>query len=372
MKNLKICIAFLLSGIIIFGFTACGEGNETSSNTSKVGETIKVIDCGDREVEIAKGAKKIVDLTVIDGVRTLVQLGAQDCLVGISNQSHQIFNLQGSYEKNYIIVSQAAPELKDLPVVGSVKEPNIEMIMSLEPDVILIDSRVKNFADDIQNQTNTPVVCVGSYGSFDYKMFIMLGKIVGKEERANELVEFTKNKVKLVRDITEKIPESERKSLFYWSHAFAGNAPKTNGNYESFELAGGSNVASQGDVVPKGVYEVTKEQVVAWNPEFMFLHSPFKDDFKGWLSIDDVKKDEIIQSIEAVKKHNIYAIKGEFGGWDISTQITEVFYIAKILYPEKFQHLDVEKESNEILKKFYGIEGLYTDMSRKIGLYQWK
>ena len=102
------------------------------------------------------------------------------------------------------------------------------------------------------------------------------------------------------------------------------------------------------------------------------MHSPFKDDFKGWLSIDDVKKDEIIQSIEAVKKHNIYAIKGEFGGWDIFTQITEVFYIAKILYPEKFQHLDVEKESNETLKKFYGIEGLYTDMRKKIGLYQWK
>lgn len=372
MKNSRICIAFLLIGIIISSITGCSGGNEASSDVPKTEESFKVIDSAGREVEIGKKVEKIADLTVVDGVRTLIELEAEGLLVGISNQSHQMFNSQGTYGKNYIIVSKAAPELKDLSVVGNVKEPNIEMIMSLKPDVIFIDSRAKNFADDIQRQTNIPVVCVGSYGSFNYEMFTMLGKIADREERANELVEFTQNKVKLVTDIIKEIPEDKRKSLFYWSHPFSGNAPKTNGHYEAFELAGGKNVASEEEMVPKGVYEVTKEQIVAWDPEFIFLHSPFKEDFEGWLSRDEVKNDEVIKGTRAAVKDKIYNLKGEFGGWDIATELTEVFYIAKILYPEKFPNLDVQKEGDEILKNFYGIEGLYTDMSEKIKLYQWE
>jgi iron complex transport system substrate-binding protein len=372
MKNFKICITFLIIGLIIFSFGGCNGESKTSGDMPKGEESIKVVDCAGREVEIGSNVEKIVDLTTVDGVRTLIELEAEEFIVGISNKSHQMFNSKGASGKNYIIVSQAAPELKDISIVGDIKEPNIEMIMSLKPDVIFIDSFAKKSAEDIQSQTNIPVVCVGSYGSFNYEMFTMLGKIVGKEERANELVEFTKNKVELVTNITNKIPEDKRKSLFYWSHPFAGNAPKTNGNYEAFQLAGGKNVAREGDVIPKGVYEVTKEQIVAWDPEFIFLHSPFKEAFEGWRSVDDVKEDEVIKGTKAVAKGNVYALKGELGGWDIATEVTEVFYIAKILYPEEFQNLDVEKEGDEILKRFYGIDGLYTDMSEKIKLYQWK
>ena len=371
MEKLRTCIAFLLIGIVTLNITACEGNRETEGHISKVEESIRVIDCEGREVEIEKEAKKIVDLTTLDGVRTLIQLGAQDRLVGISNQSHQIFNLEGTFKKNYIIVSKAAPELKDLIVVGNIKEPNIEMIMSLKPDVIFIDSFAKHYAEGLQNQTNIPVVCVGSYGSFSYEIFNVIGKIVGKQERVKELIRFTEDKIKPVKDITEKLSDNERKRLFYWSHPIPGNAPKTNATYEAFDLAGGRNVAVQ-ERTPKGVYEVTKEQIVAWDPEFIFLHSPFKDDFKGWISVDDLKKDKVIQGTQALIKNNIYAIKGEFGGWDIATEAIEVLYVAKILYPEKFQGMDIEKKGNEILKEFYGIDGLYTDMSKAIKLYQWK
>ena len=373
MKNrVKNDIAFLLIGAMIFVLAGCGEAHHTKEQSSERKEGIQVMDCVGREVTLEKEAEKIVDLTMIDGVRTLVQLGAQDRVVGISNQGSRIFNTEGMVKKNYVIVSQAAPELKDLAVVGDSKEPNVEMIISLKPDVILVDSMAKNVAEHIQKQTNTPVVCVGSFGSFHYDMFRMLGKIVGKEERAEELVTFTKNKMKLVTDITAGIGADERKRLFYWTHPFAGNAPKTNGNYEAFQLAGGKNVASEGEVIPEGVYEITKEQILAWDPAFIFLHSPFKEDFEGWLTVDSVKEDEVIQGTEAFVKGNVYPIKGELSGWDMATEAAEVFYVAKILYPERFQHLDVEKEGNEILKKFYGIEGLYTDMSKQIKLYQWQ
>jgi hypothetical protein len=45
--------------------------------------------------------------------------------------------------------------------------------------------------------------------------------------------------------------------------------------------------------------------------------------------------------------------------------------MAKLFYPEEFKDLDVEKECNEILERFYGNDGLYTEMSAHYDLYRW-
>ncbi len=401
MNLFKKYITVLLVGVLLLTITGCqsetkpnedtsanaqdnsnedtSDATNTSSDTTDEQDSndnsessITIKDCVGRVVVLDKEAERIVDLTTMDGVRTLIQLGAQDRVVGFNESSHTVFNGKGKAKKNYIIVSQVAPELKDLPVVGNIKEPNIEMIISLNPDIILIDSMAKNSAEAIQNQTNIPVVCVGTFGSFEYDMLDMLGTIVGEKERAQELIDFTKTKLQNITDITNNIPQEEKKRLYYWTHPMKGHAPKTNANYEAFVLAGANNVAVEADVIPKGVYEITKEQIIAWDPEYIFIHSPFKDDFDGWMSADLAKEDEVIQGTQAVIQDKVYPIKGELGGWDMSTQAAEVFYLAKILYPDKFEDLNVEKEGNEILKKYYNLDGLFTDMSHQIQLYEWE
>lgn len=368
MNKSKNLIFFLLVGIIFFGWTIISKAEQTSIRN----EVFQITDCVGREVVIKKGVKKIVDLTMLDGVRTLIELDAHHLLVGLNHSSHQIFNDVEKTRQNYILVSQVAPELKNLVSVGTIKEPNIEMIISLQPDVILIDSMAKSSARDLEMQTNIPVVCIGTFGNFNYDLFKMLGEITGQEARANKLVTYLQNKLKIITDRVDEIPSDQRKRLFYWSHAFPGHAPKTNGNYEAFEIAGGKNVAREGKLIPKGVYEVTFEQLIAWNPEYIFLHFPFIDNNNDWLTVDDIKNNQIVKGVDAVVQGNVYNLKGELSGWDMATEATEVLYVAKILYPEKFKDLDIEKENNEILKKFYRLEGLYTDMSKKLQLYRWK
>lgn len=371
MKYFKNCLVILLISVSIFNLTGCDGDKEMIGRTSDLDETIKIVDCAGRQVELKEEAERIVDLTFLEGVRTLIELGAQNHLVGMSDMDHQAFNPNGVLKNYYIIVSQIAPELKNIANVGSHEEPNIEKIMSLNPDVIFVEWSRQDYADTLQNQINIPVVCVGGYGSFNYEIFSVVGKIVGKEERAEELISFTKSKIKAVTDITKDISKEEKKKIYYWVRPYIGD-PRTNGRYEAFELAGGRNVAAEGDTIPYGVYKVTKEQIAAWNPEYIFRHSAFLEDIEGWHTIDTIKKDAVIRSTKAVSNNNVFPTKGHMRGWDIATESTEVFYLAKILYPEKFPNLDVELVGNEILEKFYGIKGLYTDMSNKIGLYQWK
>jgi len=331
---------------------------------------IEFEDSAGRQVKLDKTAERIVDLTFLDGVRTLIELEASDKLVGMSEMDHHAFMEDGPMKDMYIIVSKVAPELKNIVNVGSHKEPNVETIISLNPDVIFMGWSRKEYADTLQGQTGVPVVCVGGYGEFNYSVFDIVGKVVGKEERAAELVSFLKSKLKIVTDVTDKIPEDQKKKIFYLVRPYIGD-PRTNGRYQAFEIAGGINVASRGKVIPYGVYKITSEQILAWNPDFIFRHSSNTRDIKGLHTLETVCQDKIMKMTSAVKNGNVFNTKGHLRGWDIATESVEVFYLAKILYPELFEDMDVESMGNEILEKFYGLPGLYTEMSELIRLYTW-
>ena len=45
-------------------------------------------------------------------------------------------------------------------------------------------------------------------------MFRIAGKIIGKEERAEELIFYSQEKIKLVTDIIDKINDEDKPSVF--------------------------------------------------------------------------------------------------------------------------------------------------------------
>ena len=55
----------------------------------------------------------------------------------------------------------------------------------------------------------------------------------------------------------------------------------------------------------------------------------------------------------------------------LAESVTQVLYLTKIFHPDKFESLDEEEEGNEILKTFYGIDGLYTELENEFKLYSW-
>ena len=383
MTNLRSWIGVVLIFFNIFSLTGCTGGEKTSVvgdgqvlsemdyEASKTEGTVRVIDFAGREVELKQEAKKIVDLTQLEGIRTLIQLGEQDRLVGMSDYGHLAFDPNGNLKDMYSIDRKVAPEIKDIANVGTLNEPNVEMIMSLKPDIIFVNANGKYFADTLQKQTNIPVACIGVYGDFNFELFNIVGKLVGKEGKAKELLSFAKNRIKIVSDITSTIPEEEKKRVFFLISPHINDDPMTSARYDAIELAGGINVGSNGDIV--GAYKTTKEQIVAWNPDFILINTFCMDKEQNkWHKVETIQQDAILKATKAVKNNNVYTAKGPMRGWDIATEITEVFYIAKLLYPDKFTDLDVEKHGNEILKEFYGIDGLFTDMSKKLRLHEWK
>lgn len=363
---------FIYVGLCLFlllGLNGCNKKNISIMSNNKKSHI--VTDCIGREVEVPVNVERIVDLTYSDATRVLIELGADDKIVGMSDLCLGTINRQGMIANCFVIISEFASRFNGIQNVGNHKEPSIEGVVGLNPDVIFVGIERREFAQTLQTQLQIPVVCLGTYGAFNYDIFKVAGEVTGTEERASELVSYIKNKVNIVSKIIDTIPVKDRKSVYFWSRPKIGD-PRTNASYEAFEIAGGILVAKDGNVIPESVYKVTKEQIIKWNPSYIFVHKSFIKKVPGWHTLDTIRGDEILQDIDAIKNNKLYPIRGHLRGWDIASEVTELFYIAKILYPNKFTNVDVEREGNEILKKFYNIDNLYTEMSTKLNLYKFE
>ena len=240
---------------------------------------------------------------------------------------------------------------------------NVELIASLRPDVIFSSSRT---ADVLQEQTGAPVVVpmpsrtlTMSFLEWWSMQIECIGEVLERDEEAED-ISFMEEKLALVTDITSQIDDSEKPRVYYAARASSpsrGGFTKTAGHYDPIDLAGGLNVARE-DAATSGEFSVSKEQIIKWNPDIMVLKSHKTNPSL----IESVILDPLLQAgnVNAVKNGTVYYCMATCRHYPIQRYIPETMYLAKIFHPEKFKDLDLEKEGNEIMKKFFGEDGIYT------------
>ncbi|MEW6113804.1 MAG: iron ABC transporter substrate-binding protein, partial [Thermodesulfobacteriota bacterium] len=118
-------------------------------------DRITVTDIGGRVVEVPANPQRIICLSP-GTLRLIVYLGASAKVVGVED-----FEKTRPTGRPYIL---AHPELKKLPTVGpggpgSInKEPDLEAVLKVKPDVIFISYIEPTNADALQKKIGIPVV----------------------------------------------------------------------------------------------------------------------------------------------------------------------------------------------------------------------
>ena len=323
---------------------------------------LTLLDQADRVVTVPRPIERIVTPSH-DAVRAIVALGEVDKLVGVPSKSGCSFT---RYET--LLAGKAYPQLKELQDVGVFGDVNMEVILSLKPDVLFAyaGGTYTDVADTIQENTGIPTVCVGGGGTWGklhvLEIYRLVGTVIGKEKEAEELISYANGEIAKVTEVTSEISEEEKPKVYLAFWSYEGTITRTPTGYEPVDIAGGINVA-KGAGFEGYSGEVPKEQIIAWNPDIIMLGSCLLHGEPGDLTIEDVLSDSDLQTINAVKNSKIYYTKAYACGWDPATGLTETFYFAKLFHPEQFDDLDVKEEGNEIYKKFYGVNDLFTWVS---------
>jgi iron complex transport system substrate-binding protein len=122
------------------------------------------------------------------------------------------------------------------------------------------------------------------------------------------------------------------------------------------DIAGGINVAKD---EPGATINVGIEQIIAWSPEYIFITCSSPDDVDD---IDTIRKAEFLQSIPAIQNDTVYnCFYPHCRGQPPDRNLFNMIYMAKVLHPDEFKDLDLEKEGNEIFKAFLGVDGVFTE-----------
>ena len=311
--------------------------------------SITIIDYENRTVTLEKPAERVISL-VPSALRIITQIDGSEKVVGIDRKS-----LQADPPILPIITH---PEYLELPNVGDRKEPNIEVLLSLNPDVIFTTQSVDT-ANTLQEQLGVPVICVLSLPTADYDFFRLVGKVLGKTSEAESVISYIQEKTTVITSVTDKITQEDKPTVYLGLWTNEKIITNTMPSYQGVEPAGGINVAE--DTAPTtfwGSAEINKEQIITWNPDILLIHWLSEP---SYLTIQDVYADPDLQNIRAVKNSCVYYTHTSNEGKDYALTLAELYYFAKIFHPDKFQDIDLNLECDKFFQTLYGVDDYYSE-----------
>lgn len=312
------------------------ETEESSEANSDNPSGITVVDQAGREVTLEEPADKLVSSYYIS-TALLIALGCEDDLAGIEKkgETRQLYRM-------------AAPELLELPAVGSGKGINVEETAALEPDVVILPKRLQESAASFE-ALDIPVIIVNPETQEEFEECIsLLATVTGTEQTGEELLNYYHEKMEFARELTK----DAEKPLVYLASGSDYLSTCTSKMYQNdlISMAGGLNVS--GELEDTYWAEISAEQLAAWNPEYIFGVSYAE------YGLDSFTENEALAEVEAVKKEQVYTFPSTIEAWDYPTpsSVLGVLWLTNVLHPDLYSTEDYKKEAVEFYQKFFDIQ----------------
>lgn len=376
MTKKKSFVAYLSSVfllIVCLVLTACGGPSDGKKEASQAGKNIEITDVSGQTVTLKKPAERVVVQWSATGgaFLTMAALEGKDVaktIVGIDPY------LQKTRTDMWNQFKKDIPELDKIPQIGSVNDKTFdtEKVISLNPDVIFIPLNMK---DQYESDYKPKLDAAGITTIYiDYhaekleshqKTIEVIGKALGKEERAKEIKTFYTDHLTKVLDRVKTI--NKTKPTVYIE---AGNeGPEAFGLSYSDKIAWGALATRVGgDLITKDVVKsaepVNPEFVLDKNPDVILITGSYwpkkASSMRLGYDTDEAHSQELLKAFTTERK-----------GWDTLKAVTnkkvfsahhglprEVYdvavfeYLAKTFYPEEFSDIDPENTLKEFYDKF--------------------
>ena len=218
--------------------------------------------------------------------------------------------------------------------IGTLWEPNLETILSLNADIAIASSIVDpSFIDSI-NKAGITAYQFYEEESLEgtYALIMNVAIAIGREDKGTEIVDSLQKRIDAVSAKTAAIPADQKKSTIYIiSYGDWGDYAATGETYlnDVIEAAGGINAANDGQY-----WSISKELLLAHDPDVILLGAYSYTD--PAYEIANFSSLEPYSQLTASKTGNVLTINGDAAERQGIRTADTVEEIARILYPELF------------------------------------
>lgn len=358
-RTMSILLALCLLLTVFAGCDTSQSAQETTppaTNTANVAETVPA--------ETTPETREFTDSTgrtvIIPGKITSIAISgplsqvyilplAGDMLVGVSNS---FADSAAMYLPDYVT---QLPELGQL--YGGKGEMDLEALLAAAPDVVIdVGEAKKTIVEDLDAltaQTGIPFLHIDATVATAPEAYRQLGKLLGREEKAEELASWCESVYSRATAMMEKVDaENARKTVLYCLGDKGVNVLAQGSFHAETVNLMAKNLASLEEVVSSGSgNEVDLEQILVWNPEYI-LFAP--DSCYG-----EVASLPEWQSLQAVSSGHYYETPSGPYGWLSSPPSIQrylgILWLGALLYPEYVDY-DLQEEVTDYCKLFYGCD----------------
>lgn len=316
MKRVSLIFMSLFLLVLI---VACGKEDEKAAEKEVAGEvagevtpeevtTIEVTDLSGQKIEFETAPESIATLSSGD-LDILLQLDA---------------NVIGRPSSN----GPVAKELEAIEVIGNPHQPNFEKIAEVHPSVLVAGMAFKQHADNMERQ-GTKVVYTQANSIEDIQNTIRLfGKILQKEDEAEELNETITDNIEKVGVSTV---DAVKTLLVYGAPGSYLAALPNSLSGDLLEKAGGENIAA--DFPNEEKYpqyaSLSVEKIIERNPEMVMLITHGGPEGVKAAFEEEMLKNPAWKNLDAVKNGNVVVLPSHLFGTNPGTKIVEALEVMK-------------------------------------------
>lgn len=313
---------------------------------------VEVTDQYGRTTKLEKPAERIVTVPIPAASLTMAVDGSAEHLKGMNPSAKQALK-EGILGKFF---PKAADINSDI-VIGEGFAPNVETLLTLNPDVVF---QWGDRGDDIvkpMEAAKLPVVLLKYGTQEDLETWIgMFGSILGKSERAGEILAWHRSERKNLDTAVAAIPQDKRPKILYLYRY--GDGIKIGGKASYFDyfikMVGGVNPAEEAP----SESQISEEQLLAWDPDIILLNG-----FQSALSPADIYANKNLAGVKAIKDRRVY--KMPLGGyrWDPPNQESPLMWkwLAMLAHPDTFSW-DLRADIAKAYKFLYNQEPTQQDV----------
>ena len=265
----------------------------------------------------AKKYNHIVSLT-LSGDEMLLGLVPENRIAGLSGKINE--------DKE---ISNIVDKAKKFPKV----EGNEEVLMSLEPDLIIVADWLSKRITDIGAITGAKVYFYKTPNSYEEqkKLIRDLANLVEEKENGEKLIKNMDDRLKALQNkITKNYKGAKPRILMYTS--FGTTSGKNTTFSDMVKLINGVNVVAEAGI--DGFEDISKEKVIELNPDIIIVPIAKKYD-----NVNKISKlffeDPSFKNVKAIKNKKVYFIQYKDITPTSQYMINSIEELAKVVYQFK-------------------------------------
>ncbi|MGN0976435.1 MAG: ABC transporter substrate-binding protein [Faecousia sp.] len=384
MKMKKIT-AIVLALAMVLTLCACGgKGTETTPQTvaevpttaapeTAAPETteaapaeITITDMIGREVTVIPGSYQRVVCIGAGALRMYTYIADVNLLCGVEDIDNTSLEdrpkMFDSVARPYVLAY--GDVFSTLPSCGvggpQAQTAEAEKILSCAPDIVISEYEDVEKEDALQEQLGVPVITLkaGPKGVFDDSFagsMKLLGTIFCEEEKADTLVSFVESEAAEITARTAGLAEEDKPGVYICGLGNWGttNHLMTAQNYVSLNVAGVRNIVT--GLATDGIQSIEEEAFVALGDEMDIIIL----DAAAVKNIAPLYQEDptMFDTCKAWQEGEVYlemAYNAYYTNYEIA--LINTWFVAKTVYPELFEDIDLTAKTNEVTKAFLGQE----------------